>query len=102
MPISGSLTYRQYKVIGNEIVQLRDLSFGFKAGRCLNFDGENVLLIGDFVNDRYTWNFDGEKYTSLPTISTYQHFGGGLARYTQNGELGVVLTAGAFEVRITV
>lgn len=91
------LHYRQYKVVGNEITQLPDLNFGFKGGRCLNYDGENVLFIGDFNNDRDTWNFDGEKYVKLPTKSTYQHYGGGLARYTHNGEAGVVLTAGEFE-----
>ena len=91
------LPLRQYKVVGNEIIQLRDLDFKFQAGRCLNYNDEKVLLVGCFNNDKETWLFDGENYVSQPARPKYQHFAGGLAKYEHEGEVGVVLSAGEFE-----
>ena len=88
---------RQYKVQGNKLVQIADTPFPFREGRCLNYDGEHVLLIAGWGNEKETRIFDGQDYTFIPTRTTYDHFAGGLAKYTYNGETSVVITAGEFE-----
>ena len=81
------LNRRQYKIVGSDVIQLENLRFEFQSGRCLNYDDENVILVGDFEEDWVSWNFDGQRYSRLPTETTFQHHAGGLARYNHNGKI---------------
>ena len=90
-------TKRQYRVNGKKVEQLADLPFSFRDGSCINYDGEHVLLIGGWGQEKDTWIFDGENYTKEISRTTYDHYAGGVAKYTRDGDIGVVLTAGEFE-----
>ena len=88
---------RQYRINGDKVEEMAKLPFIFQDGSCINYDGENVLLVGGWGFEYDTWTFDGENYTKLSTETEYDHYGGGVARYTDNGVHGVVLVAGEFE-----
>ena len=72
--------FDNYQVHNDRVERLYDLEFSFNDGRCVNYDGYNVIACAAVDYRRDCWEFDGDGWYEAGSTN-YDHWQGDLASY---------------------